>query len=106
MTKTTKLVDRIGIPATLELMAEEATELSFACLKLARFLRDENPVVGRNSEELHSCLNEEVADVYVTLRELRKADGLVDNQKISDIIDQKRKRMNKRLGMEAASFIF
>lgn len=35
------LVDVIGAPATLETMAEEATELAHACQKAARLLRDE-----------------------------------------------------------------
>lgn len=104
--ETTNLSDKIGVSATLELMAEEATELAFACLKLSRFLRDENPVVGKSGDELYSGLEEEVADVYVTLRELRKTPGLINSKNVSDIIDEKRKRMNKRLGMNAHSFIF
>lgn len=106
MAETTKLVDKIGVPALLELMAEEATELAFACLKLSRYMRDENPVVGRDGADLYSALDEEVADVYVTLREVRKANDLVNNDKVAEIIDQKRKRMNKRLGMKAESFVF
>lgn len=47
-----------------------------------------------------------MADVYIILRELRKTDGLVDSRKVSEVIDEKRRRMNKRLGMKADSFIF
>ena len=69
-------------------------------------MRDENPVVGRDGADLYSALDEEVADVYVTLREVRKANDLVNNDKVAEIIDQKRKRMSKRLGMKAESFVF
>lgn len=106
MAETTKLVDAIGKPAMLEMMAEEATELSYACLKLARYIRGENLVHGKTEEELLENLHEEVADCYVTLRELRKVDGLLDNIKIGDTIDAKRRRMAKRLGVKAESFIF
>lgn len=100
------LVDAIGVPATLEQMAEECGELSHACLKLARYLRGENLVHGKTKEELIENLHEEMADVYVTLREVRKITDIVDNEKIGDTIDYKRKRMAKRLGVKADSFIF
>jgi signal recognition particle GTPase len=58
------------------------------------------------SAELVDNLHEEMADVYVTLRELRKITDIVDNEKIGDTIDYKRKRMAKRLGVKADSFIF
>ena len=51
-------------------------------------------------------MHEEMADVYVTLRELRKATNVIDNEKISSTIDAKRKRMNERLGIKSESFIF
>lgn len=41
-TETNTLANKIGVPATLELMAEESVELAHACLKYARYLRDEN----------------------------------------------------------------
>lgn len=100
------LVDAIGVPATLEQMAEECNELAHACLKLARYFRGENLVHGKTKEELIDNLHEEIADVYVSLREVRKIPGLVDNEKIGDAIDFKRKRMAERLGVNADSFIF
>lgn len=33
--ETNNLADKIGVPATLEMMAEEAVELAHACLKYA-----------------------------------------------------------------------
>lgn len=106
MDETTKLVDAIGIPALFEQMAEECMELGHACLKYSRYLRDENKVHGRTEEELLDNVHEEMADVYVTMRELRKAPGLIDNELISSTIDAKRKRMAQRLGVNAESFIF
>lgn len=100
------LVDVIGEPATLELMAEECGELSHACLKLARYLRGENPAPGHSYPDLTTSLEEEMADVYVTLRELRKIKNLVNNERVADAIDFKRKRMYERLGVKADSFIF
>ena len=37
------MIEKIGTPAMLEQLAEEAAELSQAALKLARVLRGENP---------------------------------------------------------------
>lgn len=101
----TGLVDAIGTPAMFEMMAEEATELSYACLKFARYLRGENLVHGKTKEEMLANVHEEMADVYVTLRELRKTDT-IDSEQISSIIDLKRRRMAKRLGVKEDSFIF
>ena len=102
----TGLVDAIGTPAMFEMMAEEATELSYACLKFARYLRGENLVHGKTEEEMLANVHEEMADVYVTLRELRKVSEYMDNIKIVDTIDEKRKRMATRLGLKEDAFIF
>lgn len=104
--ETAKLVDAIGTPAMFEMMAEEATELSYACLKFARYLRGENLVHGNTEEEMIANVHEEMADVYVTLRELRKVSEYIDNIKIVDTIDEKRKRMATRLGLKEDAFIF
>lgn len=37
------IISKIGLPATLEQLAEEAAELSQAALKVARIIRRENP---------------------------------------------------------------
>lgn len=104
--EVTKLVDAIGTPAMFEMMAEEATELSYACQKFARYLRGENLVHGKTEEEMLANVHEEMADVYVTLRELRKVTEYIDNVKICDTMDEKRKRMATRLGLKEDSFIF
>lgn len=103
--ETTKLVDKIGTPALLELMAEEATELAHACQKAARLLRDENPSPGHTMDELMDQVEQEMADVYVTMREMRKTQ-YVNDMHVSSEIDKKRRRINERLGMRAESFIF
>lgn len=56
------VVSKIGLPATLEQLAEEAAELSQAALKLARVIRGENPTPVGHSQAVDSLL-EEVADV-------------------------------------------
>ena len=38
-----KIIDEIGVPAMLEQLAEECSELAHASLKLARKIRGENP---------------------------------------------------------------
>ena len=45
------LIEKIGIPAMLEQTAEECVELAHACLKLARYYRNENKVYG--NEEIN-----------------------------------------------------
>ncbi len=106
MAETTKLSDKIGVPATLDQLAEECLELGHVCTKYSRYLRGENPTVVYDEEILKKKLAEEIADVYVSLNEVRKTDGLVDKMKIANMIDYKRKRMYERIGVRAESFIF
>ena len=103
--ETTRLSDKIGVPATREMMAEEATELAHACQKAARLLRDENPSPGHTMDELMDQVEQEMADVYICLREMRKTQYVNDTH-VSSEIDKKRRRMNERLGMRAETFIF
>lgn len=57
------MIEKIGTPAMLEQLAEEAAELSQAALKLARVLRGENPtLVTRREARKH--LMEEYTDVF------------------------------------------
>lgn len=92
----TELVKAIGVPAMLEQTAEEANELAFACLKLARMLRGENKVHGRTQEELLDNLAEEMADISVCIGELTDS-NVVDAEDVKRIAFQKMKRMRKRL---------
>lgn len=63
------LIEKIGEPATLELLAEECIELAHACLKLARVMRGENPT-PKTEEECKAKVIEEVADVSICMEEL------------------------------------
>lgn len=56
------IVSKIGLPATLEQLAEEGAELSKAALKLARVIRGENPTPVGYCQAVDSLL-EEAADV-------------------------------------------
>ena len=104
--ETARLVEAIGVPALLDQMTEECLELGHACAKYSRYLRNENQVHGKSEEELIANIHEEMADVMVTMRELRKVTNIIDNEKVNRIIDEKRKRMARRLGLKEDSFIF
>ena len=58
------ILENIGMPAALEQLAEEASELSQAALKLARIYRGENPTPVSREEAVHS-LFEEFTDVLL-----------------------------------------
>jgi len=89
------IIDTIGLPAVLEQLAEECSELAQASLKYARLLRGENPTPKTEQECLES-LTEEIADVDLCISELMM-EGLVDSNKVIDIIDQKENRWKERL---------
>lgn len=63
------IVDYIGKAALLEQTAEEASELSQACLKIARKIRGENPT-PKDINDILENLNEEIADVNLCCNEL------------------------------------
>lgn len=88
---------RAGIPylnsaAKLEALAEEASELSKAALKLARIYRNENPTPVTRQEATDN-LNEEIADVLVCVRSLRE----VNPEQIKEISGNKTIRWIGRL---------
>lgn len=64
------MVEIIGHPAMLEQMAEEASELAKAALKLARIERGENPT-PITKEEAEKNLTEEYTDVIQCAIELK-----------------------------------
>lgn len=79
------IISKIGIPATLEQLAEEADELGHAALKLSRVIRGENPTPVGYSQAVDSLL-EEVADVRNCLNALVDAfPGLVNTEKVESI---------------------
>ena len=89
------IIEQVGLPAVLEQLAEECSELAQASLKYARLLRGENPTPKTEAECLES-LTEEIADVDLCISELMM-EGLVDSNKVIDIIDQKENRWKERL---------
>ena len=64
------MIEKIGTPAMLEQMAEEAAELAQAALKLARVLRAEHPTPV-TLEEAKMNLTEEFTDVQHCAGELK-----------------------------------
>lgn len=88
------LIEKIGEPAALELLAEECTELAHACLKLARVMRGENPT-PKTKDECRKRVAEEIADVSLTMCELDPV--WLQEEAIEKISDQKYKRMIERL---------
>ena len=90
-----RLIDVIGVPAMLEQTAEEAAELVFACLKLARFMRDENKVHGYTEIELDTNLAEEMADLRICMDELMGT--VIAHESVDSFISSKYDRMYKRL---------
>ena len=63
------MIEKIGRPAMLEQLAEEASELAQAALKLARIYRAENPTPVTESEAYKNII-EEYTDVQTCAREL------------------------------------
>lgn len=63
------MLEKIGTPAMLEQMAEEAAELAQALLKLSRIKRGENPTPVTELEAWKHLV-EEYTDVYQCAMEL------------------------------------
>ena len=89
------IIDSIGLPAVLEQLAEECSELAQASLKYARLLRDENPTPKTKQECLES-LTEEMADVELCNSLLMTADH-IDFDAVMELIEVKDKRWHERL---------
>ena len=85
-----KIIDEIGVPAMLEQLAEECSELAHASLKLARKIRGENPTT-KDIPELIKNLEEESADVNLSIWILEN-EGILDTDKI---IATKRYKLNR-----------
>ena len=88
-----KIIERIGLPALLEMLAEECTELAHACLKLARVLRKENPT----PKTKHECLvelTEEIADVWLCIDSIS---DIVDIDVVDIIYLRKKARWKERI---------
>lgn len=70
MNKLEEIMDQLGEPEVLAQLAEEASELAQAALKLRRALDGKNPT-PKTIEECRENLNEEFADVAICASALR-----------------------------------
>lgn len=86
------MIEKIGTPAMLEQLAEEAAELSQAALKLARVLRGENPTPVTR-KEANKKLMEEYTDVKQCAMELLIT---VDYHQIDEKSERFRERWEKK----------
>lgn len=89
------VVNDIGVPATLELCAEEAVELAHAALKMARKLRGENPT-PKSMDDIIECLTEELGDVQINIDKILEY-GIVPKADVDAVKEFKRKRWEERL---------
>ena len=91
-------IKNLSEPARLEQLAEEASELGHAALKLARILRGENPTPV-SEDEAREALVREIADVLVTV------DAVTDTRMLRDIgtcCTEKKDRWEQRLKQKQA----
>ena len=89
------IIDTIGLPAVLEQLAEECSELAQASLKYARLLRGENPT-PKTEQECLEALTEEMADVELCNSLLMGGD-YVDFDAVMELIEVKDKRWHERI---------
>lgn len=82
------MLEKIGEPAMLEQLAEEAAELSHAALKLARIIRGENPTPVTEVEAWENVI-EEFTDVSMCAFELEVNANM-------DVWDAKAQRFRER----------
>lgn len=90
------IIDVIGKPAMLEMLAEECAELTHAALKMARYLRQENPTPDTELTCV-AHLTEEIADVEWCIDNLK---DIVDSCTVESVKEYKHQRACKRLGLE------
>ena len=89
---------RVGLPATLEQLAEECAELSHASLKLSRIMRNESPTPVTEEEAVEHLL-EEVTDVSLMIDQVRCADfvGPYLRTYMAALYNEKLRRLERRL---------
>ena len=90
-----EIIEKIGIPAILENVAEEDLELGHACLKLARVLRGENPTPVTEEAAIAKVV-EEAADVLLMIEALKQA-GIISDSDVKDEVKYKKQRWAKRM---------
>lgn len=95
MNEINEIMERIGLPAMMEMLGEEGAEMTHACLKFARCLRGENPT-PKTEKECRDALVEEVADVQLVI-DLLTVSGIIDNAKVRSRMMQKLLRWLDRM---------
>ena len=90
-----ELIEKIGISALIENVAEECLELGHASLKLSRVLRGENPTPV-TEEAAIAKLIEEAADVTLMVEALKQA-GIISDADVKDEVKYKKQRWAKRI---------
>lgn len=88
-------IKKIGTPAILEQCAEESSELTHACLKMSRKLRDESPT-PMEYKDIVELVTEEIADVYLCIDLVIDALN-IPAWKLLEIERQKKERWVKRI---------
>lgn len=91
-----KIFAKLGRAAVLEQLAEEASEVAQAALKMARIIRGENPT-PKTACEAAEALEEEMADVIVCMRVLEIGSIVIDVENVEKIAEIKMKRWLDRL---------
>lgn len=86
---TFNIKEELSLAARLEMIAEEASELSQAALKFARYYRGENPVC-RTEKELTDAITEELSDLLVAV-------AATDYRPNWDIVAKKKQRWQERM---------
>lgn len=89
------LTEIIGVPAVLEQLAEESSELTQAALKYARDIRGENKT-HKDRTEIVKNFHEEICDIMICLDDLVGA-GIVNMDEVELWSLYKTNRMKKRL---------
>ena len=89
------IIEQVGLPAVLEQLAEECSELAQASLKYARLLRGENPT-PKTEQECLEALTEEMADVELCNSLLMGGD-YVDFDAVMKLIETKERRWHDRI---------
>ena len=88
------VLEMIGTAALLEQLAEESAELAQAALKIARKIRNENPM-PKSHADCVANLQEEIADVELCISVLPAA--LHDPAEVGRTMAAKHRRWNERL---------
>lgn len=91
-----KIFAKLGRAAVLEQLAEEASEVAQAALKMARIIRGENPT-PKTHMEARADLEEELADFRVCVEVLDRNDLIFEMEIIKKLSEVKMKRWLDRL---------